>query len=80
VDITIRVDAQNGMPFVPRGTRDIAQRLVPSQAHGQYLAGLHALEAELGPDEGHGADLAGNVDVMVGLYGHVQLYPERLPV
>lgn len=80
MDIAVRLDVQNGMAFVPCGTRDIAQGLVAAQAYGQDFSGLHALKPELGPDEGHGADLAGNVDVMVDLYGHVQLYPERLPV
>jgi hypothetical protein len=78
--VAVRLDTQDDMSFVSRGTRHIAQRLVPTQAHRQYRAGPHALEAELGSDEGHGADLAGNVDVIVGLYGHVQLYPDRLPV
>ena len=48
--------------------------------NGEGLPRLHALELELGAHEGHGADLAGNVDVMVGLYEHVQLYLERRPV
>ena len=67
MDFAVRLDAKNGMSLVPRGARDIAQRLVSAQAHGKDFAWTHALEPELCPDEGHGAELAGNVDVMVGL-------------
>ena len=73
-------DPQNDVPFVTSRARHIAQRLIAAQSDVEHIARQHALKHEFGADEGHGADLAGNVDVIVGLYGHVQLYPERLPV
>ena len=66
-----RLDRQDGMTFLPGGTGHVAQRLFAAQAYGQDLAGRHALELELGANEGHGADLAGDVDRLIEVDCHV---------
>jgi hypothetical protein len=60
---------QNSVSLVPGGTRDISERLFSPEPDPQNLARKHALELEFGPHESHRANLGGNVDVMVGLYG-----------
>ena len=65
-----RYDPQNDVSFVTSRARHIAQRLIAAQSDVEHIARQHALELELGAYEGHGTDLAGNVDRLVGGAGH----------
>ena len=56
---------QDAMAFLACGAGDVAQRFLATQAHAQDLARLHAFEPELGAHEGHGADLARDVDRLI---------------
>jgi len=67
--IALGYDTQNDVSFVPRRTRHVAQRLFAAQPDGEHLAGLHAFELELGAHKRHWADLAGDVERLVGA-GH----------
>lgn len=67
--IAVGYDSQDDMALVPRRTRHVAQRFLAAQPDAQHLARLHALQPQLGADEGHGADLAGDVDRLVRLGG-----------
>ena len=80
MDIAVGHDAQNGVAFVARGARHVAQGLVAFEAHRKNFTRLHALEPELGANEGHGTDFAGNVDRLVGAFAMRQLYPGNRPV
>ena len=77
--IAVCLDPQNGVALVPGGARDIPERFLAAQPDPQNLARIHAFELEFRSHECHRADLAGNIDVMVGLYsvwlyGHVPNY------
>jgi Fur family ferric uptake transcriptional regulator len=74
--LAIVFDPQNGVAFLARGARHVAQRLLAAKANAQDLARLHALELELGAHEGHGTNFAGDVDGMVGRDGH---HPATIP-
>jgi hypothetical protein len=75
--VAIGFDPQDCMALVAGRTGDIAQRLLAAQPDAQGLSRFQALQTQFGTHEGHGADLTGNVDVMVCLYrlvGHVPNY------
>ena len=74
--VAVGLDRQDGVAFLAGGPRHVAQGLLAAQAHAQELARLHALEPELGADEGHGADLARDVDRLVGMDCH---HPTTIP-
>ena len=74
--LTIVFDPQNGVALLARGARHVAQRLLAAEANAQDLARLHALELELGAHEGHGADLARDIDGVVGRDCH---HPTTIP-
>ena len=79
MDIAVGHDAQNGVAFVARGARHVAQGLVAFEAHRKNFTRLHALEPELGANEGHGTDFAGNVDRLVGGLCHAPTIPRQPP-
>src|SRR5690349_20876066 len=68
--IALGYDTQNDVAFVPCRPRHVAQGLLATQADGEHFAGLHAFEPELGAHERHRADLAGDVERLVGT-GHL---------
>jgi len=75
VRVAVRLDAQDGMALVAGGPGYVAQGFLAPQAHAQHLAGSHAFQLELGSYEGHGADLARDVDGLVRGGDHdAQLY------
>ncbi len=67
--VAVRLDPQNEVTLVPGGSRDIPERFLAAQPDPQNLARKHAFELEFRSHERHRADLAGNIDVMVRLYG-----------
>jgi Fur family transcriptional regulator, ferric uptake regulator len=74
--LAVAFDPQNGVAFLARGTRYVAQWLLAAQANAQDLAWLHALELELGTHEGHRTNFARDVDGVVGRDGH---HPPTIP-
>lgn len=75
--IAIGFDRHNGVAFLARGARHVAQRLLPAQANAQNLARMHAFKLELGAHEGHRTDFAGDVDGVVGVDDHAPTIPRR---
>lgn len=68
--LAIGLDGEDRVAFVACRPGHVAQRLVAAQSYAEDLAGLHPLELELGPHEGHRADLAGDVDGLVDVNCH----------
>lgn len=58
-------DAQNDVSLITRRTRHVAQRLFAAQPDGQHFTRTHALQPELGANERHRTNLAGDVDGLV---------------
>ena len=70
---TVGYYPQNAVSLLARRFGHVAQRFVPSKPDAQDFARAHALQPELRAHEGHRANLAGNVDDLVGfdrLGGH----------
>ena len=64
------LDRQDAVAFLAGGAGHVAKGLVAAQAHTQDLARLHAFEPEFCSHEGHRADLARDVDRLVGVDSH----------
>jgi hypothetical protein len=63
----LRRHAKYSVPAFNYRAWHITKRLGPLQADFCGLARRHALDQELGADEGHGADLVGDVDKKIGM-------------
>jgi len=67
--IALGYDPQNDVSLVSSRARHVAQGFLAAQADSEHLAGLHSFEPELGAHERHRANLAGDVERLVGA-GH----------
>ncbi len=69
--ITAGYDPQDAVSLITRRSRHVAQWFVATQPDIQNLAGPHAFQPQLGPHEGHGTNLARDIQPVVRGQGFV---------